>query len=642
MKSLFTITLLILSTLLIAQDNQSELAAQWENGSYERFGGSKEGKEVQISFEKNTDGKVVLVKIGSESFEPDAAGTEHVRYYKTTDEYNSPNHLYFTKGAIVLFSHSNNETYIKFFGSYGKAVKESKIKPKIKSDIAAGKPLQKDDLIKAAQIAKENSIVGRNIQSIDIELIYEGSSLAQGATFMVGFTATMENGQIIKSASLGGPQESEGIIIEVTGAEDTYESDPKTKYALFEVQQCIELEDKAVTAYIFDSETYEELSSQSFPIDCDSGTEKNELVNLWKDYPVIRYVSESSREGLYNSDWNAYKSDGMYSIQASVLKEDGIEYFKEDVEEVMEKSVSRYAVVSNTYSSEKGIVEIATGKLMFPMEYEDALPIDYNGAVALKKDGKWKFVDASTQKEIPGHTYDNIEMLYNGFSRLTKDELYGFCDQNMKIVVPIKYTSSLRLFRHGYFAVGIDGKCGYLGKNGDVAIPLEYDNSSYFGKTLAPVKLNGGWGFINAANELIVGCEYILTEDYIEYWGRFDIASKSNPERTGSVYDNGNLHWHKKDSDNESSYSSNDSDNGNELSSSEATEYTITNNTGKKLTVVLSSSGFYRTLEPGKSEVVPCRDNVMSTYVTDQGTTKASNTVLVEGKPSCGKTISID
>ena len=60
----------------------------------------------------------------------------------------------------------------------------------------------------------------------------------------------------------------------------------------------------------------------------------------------------------------------------------------------------------------------------------------------------------------------------------------------------------------GLAPVGLNGKYGFIDKSGNEVIPLKYDNAGSFSEGRARVKLNGKYGFIDKSGNEVIPCKY--------------------------------------------------------------------------------------------------------------------------------------
>lgn len=85
------------------------------------------------------------------------------------------------------------------------------------------------------------------------------------------------------------------------------------------------------------------------------------------------------------------------------------------------------------------------------------------------------------------------------------EDLYGLCDENGNVVVPCEYPYLQYCENGWYVAQNQDGRYGYIDKSGNVMIDFEFEDAEKFSCGLAPVLIDGLWGFINEDGEVVIG-----------------------------------------------------------------------------------------------------------------------------------------
>lgn len=133
-----------------------------------------------------------------------------------------------------------------------------------------------------------------------------------------------------------------------------------------------------------------------------------------------------------------------------------------------------------------------------------------DGKAAVKKDGKWCFVN--TSGEVVGESYDDVVLNYLGeyisgsfMLASTKKGEYVFYNEKMESVAKISGCEKIgALTEDGIVAFCKDGKWGYVNTSGEVVIEPAYDDARSFSNGLAAVYKDGKWGFIDKDNSVII------------------------------------------------------------------------------------------------------------------------------------------
>lgn len=91
-------------------------------------------------------------------------------------------------------------------------------------------------------------------------------------------------------------------------------------------------------------------------------------------------------------------------------------------------------------------------------------------------------------------------------------------------------------FSEGLAPILIDGKWGFISKNGEMQLPCLYEDALEFSEGLAAVKLNGKYGYIDRAGKEVIPFQYDDAELFSE-----GMAPVSNEDKYGFVDRSGKL-----------------------------------------------------------------------------------------------------
>lgn len=107
-----------------------------------------------------------------------------------------------------------------------------------------------------------------------------------------------------------------------------------------------------------------------------------------------------------------------------------------------------------------------------------------------------------------GETYDNAKDFSEGFAAVKKDGKWGFIDTNGNMVIEPKYIA-VWSFSEGLAAVQIqDGKWGFINTEGNEVIKPQFDAAWYFSEGLAVIKQGKYFGYINTSGEIVIEPKY--------------------------------------------------------------------------------------------------------------------------------------
>ncbi len=109
-------------------------------------------------------------------------------------------------------------------------------------------------------------------------------------------------------------------------------------------------------------------------------------------------------------------------------------------------------------------------------------------------------------------------------------------------VVPCKYDGASN-FSEGLAPVKLNGKWGFIDKLGNEVVPCKYDDVYHFSEGLAMVKLNGKWGFIDKLGNEVAPCKYDDAEEFFDGLalvalnGKYGFIDKTGREVTACKYE---------------------------------------------------------------------------------------------------------
>ncbi len=85
---------------------------------------------------------------------------------------------------------------------------------------------------------------------------------------------------------------------------------------------------------------------------------------------------------------------------------------------------------------------------------------------------------------------------------------YGFRNEFKKVVIQPKYEDAGIAFSEDLAPVKLNGKWGFIDKSGKEVIPFKFDETYFFKEGLAAVKSNDKWGFIDKNSVLVIPYKY--------------------------------------------------------------------------------------------------------------------------------------
>jgi len=102
-----------------------------------------------------------------------------------------------------------------------------------------------------------------------------------------------------------------------------------------------------------------------------------------------------------------------------------------------------------------------------------------------------------------------------------------------KVVISLKYDWA-GSFSEGLAPVRLNGKYGYINKSGKLVLPLKYQSAGFFSEGLAHVKLFGKYGFIDKSGKVVVPFKYYDARAFSE--GLASVCLEEHIDNIGLSY----------------------------------------------------------------------------------------------------------
>lgn len=164
------------------------------------------------------------------------------------------------------------------------------------------------------------------------------------------------------------------------------------------------------------------------------------------------------------------------------------------------------------------------GETLSQEVYEDVKDFR-EGYAAIKKDGRWGFVDKNGICVIDCQFEDVKNGFEEGYAAAKKDGKWGFIDTEGTCVIDYQFDDVKKGFSEGYAAVKVNDKWGYIDQKGQYAIDPTYEDAGNFSEGLAAVMNTidrmKKWAYINCENEIVINYELYDTSE-----GRFSIVGE--------------------------------------------------------------------------------------------------------------------
>lgn len=141
-----------------------------------------------------------------------------------------------------------------------------------------------------------------------------------------------------------------------------------------------------------------------------------------------------------------------------------------------------------------------------------------NNHVAVKKNGKWGIIDASSKWTIEPQ-YDEIKMDELGRA-YSKDSVFVRKGSSINLIVNgsqvgESYEDAKPFGNENYAAVKKNGKWGFIDTSGKVKIDYQFDDALSFSQHLAAVKQGDLWGYISLKGDVVIKPVFLQVKNFV-------------------------------------------------------------------------------------------------------------------------------
>jgi hypothetical protein len=156
----------------------------------------------------------------------------------------------------------------------------------------------------------------------------------------------------------------------------------------------------------------------------------------------------------------------------------------------------------------------ANGKEIIPFIYDYAGNFNQHlhDLALVKTDGKCHYIDKNGNR----WKYEEAYGLFEGLAAVMLNGKWGYIDKNKNEVIPLKYDHAWSFNQHlqGLALVKTGSKNHYIDKNDN---RWKYEEAYGFAEGLAPVMLNGKWGYIDEDKNEVIPLKYDLAESFNQH-----------------------------------------------------------------------------------------------------------------------------
>ena len=129
-------------------------------------------------------------------------------------------------------------------------------------------------------------------------------------------------------------------------------------------------------------------------------------------------------------------------------------------------------------------------------------PLSESDWTKYTRNGRWGYVDSSTNQIKIQPIYDEIFQFREGLACAEKNQMFGYIDVSNNAVIPFEYELGMS-FKDGLACVTKNGKTGFIDRTGNVVIDFRFDAAMSFEDGVARVKEAGQWADIDKEGKTV-------------------------------------------------------------------------------------------------------------------------------------------
>lgn len=207
---------------------------------------------------------------------------------------------------------------------------------------------------------------------------------------------------------------------------------------------------------------------------------------------------------------NEYREAAPFCEELAAVQDENGEFYFIDIEGNRRMNVPKEIEVTKVGCFSENSYAVGTeGKMYYANSegelilgpYEDATTFNYERA-AVKEGGLWYLIDASGNKLSEGYlefAVDEKDVIYRNNVIFAKTEEGFVCINGEGERITKQIYEDARMFLDASLAaVKLDGKWGFIDNTGNIKIAPQYEDAKSFRNNLAAVKLDGLWGYVDS------------------------------------------------------------------------------------------------------------------------------------------------
>lgn len=161
--------------------------------------------------------------------------------------------------------------------------------------------------------------------------------------------------------------------------------------------------------------------------------------------------------------------------------------------------------------------------VIIPYQFEAANWFE-NGLAGVKLNGKWGFI-TTTGKWAIQPQYDSVHDFSEKLTPAKIGSKWGYIDRKGKTKIDFQFEEALA-FNEGRAAIKQNNKWGFLDEDGNIIVPPTYSSVGYFYDGYAWFKQNGKFGYIDKSGKVVIRPQYSEVGDFFD--GLASVQMKNN------------------------------------------------------------------------------------------------------------------
>lgn len=239
---------------------------------------------------------------------------------------------------------------------------------------------------------------------------------------------------------------------------------------------------------------------------------------------------------------------GPFNEERAAIQDEYGEYYFIDIDGNRRINVPKDIEVTKVGCLSENVFAVGTqGKMYYANikgelvlgPYEDATTFNYQRA-AIKENGKWYLIDSEGNKLTDGYlsfVTDEKQAIYrNDVIFAQTEEGYVCLDGQGKKITDQVYEDARMFLDNTLAAVKLNGLWGYIDYTGTMQIEPQYEDAKSFRNDVAAVKQDGLWGYIDSDGVMIIptmfldaksfntsGYTFVMQDDESEKWSVLEL-----------------------------------------------------------------------------------------------------------------------